>query len=98
MECCAQVTSRLLVTGILGIASPGRLSFTVIGNALCAALFRLLVAYKLCQLLRTAHTDTKARHSIILDSLICGYNFFRDGPESRKETLDLGAASPNLSE
>lgn len=38
-----------LITGILGIAAMTRLSVPVIGNALCATAWLLLVGYKLCQ-------------------------------------------------
>lgn len=47
----SKVTAYLgLITGILGIASLTRLSFTIIGNALCAIAWLFLVGYRLCRL------------------------------------------------
>jgi hypothetical protein len=46
-----KVTSYLgLITGILGLASLTRLSFAIIGNALCATAWLFLVGYRLCRL------------------------------------------------
>jgi hypothetical protein len=39
-----------LITGALGIASLSRLSFTIIGNALCATLWLFFVGYRLCRI------------------------------------------------
>ena len=46
----SKVTAYLgLITGILGIASLSRVSFTIIGNALCATLWLFFVGFKLCR-------------------------------------------------
>jgi hypothetical protein len=47
-----------LVTGILGIASLSRASFTIIGNALCATLWLFFVGYRLCRLTSDRFTLT----------------------------------------
>jgi hypothetical protein len=48
-----------LITGVLGIGSLTRLSFTIIGNALCATVWLFLVGYRLCRLNIGAHPSTK---------------------------------------
>jgi hypothetical protein len=57
----SRVTAYLgLITGILGIASLTRLSFTIIGNALCATVWLFLVGYRLCRLnIGTSYSGAK---------------------------------------